>query len=171
MSDYQQGKIYKITCKETWKVYIGSTVQSLYNRMRTHRCKNNTCASREIIERGNYEVELIENFPCDTERELHTREQYWIDNTENTINIKRHYESDEAYLEHEKARAIEYARQYRNENKDMLKQKREQYLLKNKAVISAKKSEVIQCECGGSYTRNHKARHCRTRKHLDNLPA
>ena len=171
MPDYQEGKIYKITCKETNEIYIGSTVQLLCNRKSSHINKCNLSASKKIIERGNYEFELIEHFPCDTARELHMREQYWIDNTENTINIKREFESEEAFKIHRKAYNKEYGEQYRNGDKrEEYLNKKKEYALKNKADISAKQSEVIQCECGGCYRRNHKARHMKTKKHLDNLP-
>ena len=171
MTDYQEGKIYKITCKETNEVYVGSTVMKMCNRIKTHKNKSNQTSSKQIIERGNYEFELIENYPCDTARELHTREQYWIDNTENTINKQRHYESEEAFKIHRKEYQKKLGEEYRNGDKreEYLKKKRD-YGLKNKAAISEKQSEVIKCECGGCYRRNHKARHMKTKKHLDNLP-
>jgi len=172
MPDYQEGKIYKLTCKETGKVYIGSTVQKMCHRMKQHRCETaNQTGSRQIIERGNYEVEVIEHFPCDTERQLRSREQYWIDNTEDTTNRQRQYESEEAYLEYNKEIIKKYQKEYRNERKEEHAEYCKKYYLKKKNDFQARKQEVIQCECGGSYTRCHKARHCRTRKHLDNLPA
>ena len=39
MPDYQQGKIYKIICKETGEIYIGSTVRPLKQRKNCHTCK------------------------------------------------------------------------------------------------------------------------------------
>tara|TARA_R110002020_G_scaffold475682_1_gene711690 strand:+ start:287 stop:850 length:564 start_codon:yes stop_codon:yes gene_type:complete len=186
MSDYQQGKIYKISCKETGEIYIGSTVQIFNRRINNHLAKSNTCVSKHIIERDNYEFELIEDYPCNTRRELHAREQYWIDNTENTINIHREYESKEAYLEHTKEYQKEYSKQYRNgeRREELLNISRQyyqnhrarqnelnkQYTLKNIDAIKAKKTEIIQCECGSYIQRAEKARHCRSRKHLDNLP-
>jgi len=172
MPDYQEGKIYKLTCKETTKVYIGSTVMKMCQRISKHLDKSNNCVSKQIIERGNYEFELIENYPCNTARELHAREQYWIDNTENTINKQRQYESEEAFKIHRKEYQKKLGEAYRNGDKrEEYLNKKKKYALNNKAVISEKQSEVIQCECGGCYRRNHKARHCRSRKHLDNLPS
>ena len=171
MPDYQEGKIYKITCKETNEVYIGSTVQLLCNRKSSHVNNCNHCVSKQIIERDNYKFELIENYPCDTARELHAREQYWVDNTENTINKQRQFESEEAFKIHRKEYQKKLGEAYRNGDKreEYLKKKKE-YNLKNIDTIKAHKSEVIQCECGGSYTRSHKSTHMKTKKHLDNLP-
>jgi len=172
MPDYKEGKIYKLKCKETFEVYIGSTVQLLCNRISSHVNNCNHCVSKQIIERGNYEFELIENFPCDTARELHAREQYWIDNTENTINKQKQFESEEAFKAHRKEYQKKLGEAYRNGDKreEYLKKKRD-YALKNKAAISAKKSEVIQCACGATYTRSHKSTHFKSKRHLDNLPA
>jgi|TARA_R110002012_G_scaffold309376_1_gene516335 hypothetical protein len=172
MPDYKEGKIYKLKCKETFEVYIGSTIQKMCDRISTHVHKSNTSVSKQIIERGNYEFELIENFPCDTARELHAREQYWIDNTENTINKQRQYESEEAFKAHRKEYQKKLGEAYRNGDKreEYLNKKR-QYREKNRDAVRAKQSEVIQCECGGTYTRSHKSTHCKSKKHLDNLPA
>ncbi len=184
MSDYQQGKIYKISCKETGEIYIGSTVH-LQRRINNHLAKSNTCVSRQIIERGNYEFELIEDYPCYTSRELHAREQHWIDNTENTINIHREYESKEAYLEHKKVYMKKFNEQYRNgeRREELLNNSRQyhqnhrarqnelhkQYNLKNIDAIKAKKTEIIQCECGSYIQRAEKARHSTSKKHLKYL--
>ena len=168
MPDYQEGKIYKITCKETNEVYIGSTVQLLCNRKSSHINKCNLSASKKIIERGNYEFELIEHFPCDTARELHMREQYWIDNTENTINIKREFESEEAFKIHRKEYQKKLGEAYRNGDKrEEYLNKKKEYRQKNRDAVRARQQEVIQCECGGTYTRSHKSTHCKTKKHLD----
>ena len=58
---YQRGKIYKIVCDDTNKVYIGSTTELyLSNRLKGHRsaCKSKKgiCTSREIIQNNNYHI-------------------------------------------------------------------------------------------------------------------
>lgn len=88
MSNYEQGKIYKIACNETGEVYIGSTTSKyLSQRLSCHKAPSNTCNSKHIINRGNYDIVLIENYPCNSKDELHKRERYWIENTENCINL------------------------------------------------------------------------------------
>jgi len=89
-----RGKIYKITSPNTEQVYIGSTTDSISYRLYGHGCqyisyrrgKNHYCSSYEIIERGNAEIELIEEYICNTKEELRIREQYWIENTPNNCN-------------------------------------------------------------------------------------
>jgi len=90
--DYQQGKIYKIVCNTTGLQYIGSTCSTLERRLNKHQGYLNEAkkgqgrhqgiSSLIVLEGGNYEIKLIENFPCNTKVELLWRERYWIDSQE-----------------------------------------------------------------------------------------
>jgi len=53
------GYIYIIKCNITGEYYIGST-RNLTKRMYTHRCASNNTASKAIIERGDYKVDILE---------------------------------------------------------------------------------------------------------------
>jgi len=85
--DYKNGKIYKITSPHTDKIYIGSTKQPLNVRLTKHRhdykryCegKYNYVTSFELIDLGDYQIDLIKNFPCETKKELE-QEEYRIQN-------------------------------------------------------------------------------------------
>jgi len=79
---YENGKIYKIVCNITNETYIGSTRRSIETRMNEHRVINNICESKHIIERGDYTVSLIEDFPCRNKEELRWRERYYIESIE-----------------------------------------------------------------------------------------
>lgn len=39
--------------------------------------KKNYTTSFKILENNNYEIELIEDYPCGSKRELEARERYW----------------------------------------------------------------------------------------------
>jgi len=87
MKDYQLGKIYKIYSSHTDKVYIGSTVEPyISNRFSKHRSNYKTClnggqkycSSYEIIKYGDAQIELVENYPCNSSSELIRREIYHI---------------------------------------------------------------------------------------------
>jgi len=95
---YQKGKIYKIVCKTTNKVYIGSTCEKyLSDRLKGHRIAykykkdttNYYCSVFEVLKNNDYYIELIENYPCTCKDELSRRERHHINITENCINIKR----------------------------------------------------------------------------------
>jgi len=94
MVNYQLSKIYKIECNITGLVYIGSTCEpTLAKRLSKHvsnygsflNGKQRFCSSGDIIKNGNYDIILIENYPCTSKDELHARERYWTNNI-NCIN-------------------------------------------------------------------------------------
>ena len=89
MPNYQNGKIYKITANEL--TYIGSTCEpTLARRLAGHvksykRWKNENygfTSSFPLIETGQYEITLIELFPCGSKDELTARERFHIESTD-----------------------------------------------------------------------------------------
>jgi len=144
---YKKGKIYKLICSETLDLYIGSTIMSLYDRLRKHRCKNNECESRYFVDPI---IELIEDYPCNNRLELRKREQYFIDNND-CIN------KNKSYTTTTKEEEIEYRKKYYLENKERNKK----YYLENKEKLN----EKFNCDCGGKYTKTHEAKHKKTKKH------
>lgn len=84
--DYQKSIIYGYFCYETGEVYIGSTITTLEDRDHNHHCDRNRCMSKQIIQRGNYRLDIIEHYPCDTKDQLCIREDWWIARTPNCIN-------------------------------------------------------------------------------------
>ena len=81
------GLIYIINCLETTEKYVGNTSDCINKRMCVHKSPTNHCVSKKIIARGNYRVDIVEdNVP---EEFLCMREQYWMDNSSNVINVKR----------------------------------------------------------------------------------
>ncbi len=80
INKYIEGKIYKITSKNTDQFYIGSTCSSLKHRFYSHikgyefYCHNKDSAyhlsSYDIIKFGDAVIELIEEFPCQSRNEL-----------------------------------------------------------------------------------------------------
>ena len=82
MSDYKNGKIYKLTSKQTDKIYVGSTIRTLNRRMmghRTHITNGSNLTSIEILKNDDSIIELIEDYPCNSKKELHEREQHYMD--------------------------------------------------------------------------------------------
>ena len=99
MVDYSKGKIYKIIDNTNDKIYIGSTTQDLKARLRGHKseCKKKDISSKLILKNNNFRIELIEDYPCNTKRELEIREQYYLD-TMVCVNTKRAYMTKEDRL-------------------------------------------------------------------------
>ena len=84
MNKYEKGKIYKIVSNYTNEVYIGSTIQSLSQRMAGHRqdFKRASCSSALILEYGDARPYLIKYFPCNSREELEAEERQYIVNTD-----------------------------------------------------------------------------------------
>ncbi len=96
MNKYQFGIIYKLVSKHTNDIYIGSTING-YCRLivhknayknregNKHRTSKNISAFK-ILQYEDCEMKLIENYPCNSKRELEERESHYILNTQNCIN-------------------------------------------------------------------------------------
>ena len=106
MPNYQEGKIYSFIDNTNGNKYIGSTTHTLKERLYNHKShykrykqgkRTQGCASFKILENNNYDIKLIEEYPCETKRELEKREQYWLDRIDN-INITRSYMTKEDRL-------------------------------------------------------------------------
>jgi hypothetical protein len=151
------GRIYKLVSTETDKVYVGSTTRRLQKRMTDHKYnyaryilgKYCYVTSFEIMKHfPNISIELIYEGVFETKADMYRLEGEYIQVTENCIN------------KHIAGRSKE---EYRQDKKDIIRQKKQDYREKNKEKLC----EKFTCEdCGGSYSHEHKAHHIRTQKHL-----
>jgi len=173
MVNYQLGKIYRILCNNTGEQYVGATCQKkLCTRLAQHVSKKNDCSSKGIIERGNYEMLLIESYPCNSKDELHRRERHFIETLDNCVNNKRPIRTKEEKKEYNKewyvenkTDILEKQKKYNDENKeqkseydknryienkvDILKQQKaydKEYRLKNRDIINQKQKDKYQAK-------------------------
>ena len=103
--DYKKSKIYKLKCETTGKQYIDSTTQLLYKRklelngkyIKWNKTKNEDQREPyyEIMEGGNYVLELIEEYPCQDISELHERLEYWSEQDDYINKIKKRVNYEE----------------------------------------------------------------------------
>jgi hypothetical protein len=136
MSNYQQGKIYKIVSANTDKIYIGSTTkQYLSSRIAHHKCvykkwlkgEHNKINSFDVLEFGDCKIILIESFPCNSKAELEAREYHHIkENKAFTTNT------------HMPSRTRDM---YEIEHKEHLKEKRAEWHKNNKEHVREYKRE------------------------------
>jgi len=160
MPDYQQAKIYSIICGITAEEYVGSTTKKyLAQRLANHvnkfkqwkKGKSNFVTSYKIIERGNYKIELIENFPCETKDELNAREGFFI-RGRTCVNRCIAGRTQKIYnIDHAKE-ISEYQKEYQKEHAKEIKKQ---------------KNAKTNCLCGGRYTHSHKAQHFKTKIHCE----
>jgi hypothetical protein len=142
-SKYSKGKIYAIRSKLTDTLYIGSTCQTLNKRFGEHNGRfknykvgNDNLTSFIILANGDAFIELIEDFPCSSKKELECREGEFI-------------------LKH-KDKVV---------NKLVAGRTDAEYYSDNRTKIVAYKSVQNTCDCGGKYRNDCKARHMRTILH------
>jgi hypothetical protein len=121
MPDYSEGRIYKIICNETDEIYIGSCFSDLDTRLRKHKTYRD-CSAVQILDRNNYQMLLIENYPCETEKQLRWRERYWYENIK-CINKRRPIVTKEEEKQQEK----NYAQSYK-ERRNIVNKKRNHYI-------------------------------------------
>lgn len=152
---YHRGKIYKLVCNVTGDVYYGSTVEkTLARRLSGHirdyksYLKGNHAyvTSFSIIEKGDYDIVLVEKYNCETKDDLRKRERHYVEdnvcinkqipNKFNSVGFKKYHEN------------------YRIENKDRLNRLRK---------------KPCKCVCGHIYSNRNKSRHFRSKIHHKDL--
>ena len=77
MPDFSQGKIYKIV-GDDGSTYYGSTTRTLRLRKGEHGHHKTTTAYQHIISKMAWDMILVENFPCESRKELERREGTYI---------------------------------------------------------------------------------------------
>jgi group I intron endonuclease len=183
MSDFQKGKIYKITNDYNEEIYIGSTCDTLVKRFSAHKkaCNNDKSKHRPLYNLINeigfdrFRIELIENYPCEDRYQLRQKEGQYIrqlGTLNNTIagrtNIEYRLENKEKLKEYnmsEKAKQMRKVYREKDENKEKKRITDKNYKENNKEKINLVKKEMIVCECGGTFQHDGLARHKRTAKH------
>ena len=127
--------IYRITCRITGEYYIGSTFD-MKTRTRCHLSTSNNCVSRQIISRGEYNINILEELPRATKEELLTAENKYIIHDGFCINKNRSIVTEE-----ERRRDVaEYKKKYYRRRKEALLNYQNEYV---------KSVPMIECGCGG----------------------
>lgn len=165
--DYQKGKIYKIESHLGDKIYVGATTKEyLSQRMTAHRKsygewkngKSRKMTSFDLFEEygiENCNIVLLELCPCNSKDELSAREGHYVKTlccVNKCIPGQTKKEYDEKYYKEYSEKIKKYANQYRESNKDKIKEH---------------KTQPLKCDCGCTIQYTEKARHQRTKKHIE----
>lgn len=156
MPDYKNAKIYKLWSPEGNDIYIGATTQKLCSRKASHIAdtKRKKCMSRILYEKYNdVRIELLECFPCENKDELNKKEGEYIRNN-NCVNKDIPGRTGKEWYEDNKEKVLEYQYDYRLNNQDKIKER---------------KSIRIMCECGEEINKDDKARHFKSKTHIDKI--
>ncbi len=155
MPNYENGKIYKLICDKTDKIYIGSTVRNLNIRLSGHKNKTSLCFSKQLFELGEVKIELIENYPCNSRKELNTRERYFIEKYKDIVVNKVIPTRTNN----------EYYKEYLKNDEKKLQFKKNQKRYYDKSGLLRNEKTKILCDCGGKYVKRNKKFHQKTNKH------
>jgi antirestriction protein len=122
MPDYQKGKIYKLWSPQGNEIYIGSTINPLSKRLGQHKA-DSRCRSKYLFENyDNVKIELIQEYPCNNKMELNRQKGEHIRNND-CLNKLIAGRTKKEYIK--------------------------EYYENNKENINEKRSEKIECDCGG----------------------
>ena len=169
MPDYSRARIYKIVCDTSGEVYYGSTTnQYLCNRLAGHKfdAGRSNCTSKQIIDRGNYSIVLVEEYPCENKEQLGRRERYYIENNE-CVNKNIPTRTDKEWCEANKDYIKEYNKQQNQANKERIKEwfnvnkvRRKEWCDANRERIAKKAREYYEAnrERINEYQRKYKAK-------------
>jgi hypothetical protein len=173
---YNNGKIYKLVSNHTDKIYVGSTCKErLCQRLGVHKNdykewlkdnNNSYISSYELFKLGDVEIILLESIKCETKDELLKKEREYIEKYKDIIvNKIRPSRTRKEYREDNKEEIKQYKKNYDVENKEEIKQYKKKYYEDNKDNILEKKKQIYDCECGSSIVIGKKAHHLKTLKH------
>ena len=175
--DYQKGKIYKIESHLGPKIYIGSTTkQYLSQRMEKHRSgynrwkqekSSNVTAYKLFEEYGidNCQIVLLELYPCNSKDELNAKESNFIRTLE-CVNKVIPDRTMQEYRDDNKEKIKDDNKIYYQKNKIEIIEKVKLYRQENIEKINSHRNQQITCECGCSFQLKNKARHLQSKKHL-----
>jgi len=157
--DYSKTIIYKIvpndlnlpycyvghsTCfnkrKQSHKVFCNNHNQIPYNYKIYQTIRNNGGWDE-------WQMVLVEEFPCDNRLQAAKRERYWYEELNGNLNSNVPNQNKQDSQKNWEKNNPEYFKQYVLNNKEKL-------------------NEKFTCECGGKYARQAKSTHFKTKKHL-----
>ena len=177
--DYSRTVIYKIVCNDLviTYCYVGNTTDFV-NRKNQHKFRCNTESNRHyntyvyqyIRENGgwnNWSMIEIEKYLCNDGNEARSRERYWLEQMNSTLNIQIPNRSKVEYYNDNKEKIKIAHDEYYNKNKETIDTYKKEYDKINKIELRAKAHEKHNCECGGNFIHGCRARHYKTKKHID----
>lgn len=133
-NNYTLGKIYKITSPNCDEVYVGSTTKKLNDRFSCHISilQTKKVSSHIVIDKGDAVIELIEEFPCKSRKELERREGEIMKTILNCCNKRIAGRTCCQYYIDNCVIISKRRKEYRIDNLDKMRERGRQYYSKKK---------------------------------------
>mgnify|MGYP000586740221 CR=1 FL=1 len=150
MVNYSNGRIYKLV--GGGKTYVGSTTLKLSQRKAKHKCdykrwcedgSRSKISSYEVMKSGEYDIVLIEEWPCENKEQLLQRERYWIERLDCVNQVLPGRGRREWFATH-KEHLHRYNKRRYEENKEADNQRSRDYRVKHKERLREKDKERYQ---------------------------
>ncbi len=151
--DYSKGLVYKLCCKdpEITDEYVGSTT-SLRHRKGQHKqstekegnAKYHRKVYQFIRDNGgwnNWDMIMLEEYPCENKLQLEKRERYYIEQLRTTLNMCVPTRTDKEYREDNKCIISERKKKCYENKKEQYRQHHRQYRIENRDKINAQKRQ------------------------------
>lgn len=146
-------------------------------------------AEKKKIYRAENKDKIKDYIDTNKEKIAFQKQDWYEENKEQILQkAKQHYEENKhhkleyqkQYAEENKEQIVEYQKEYREKNKEKIAEQKKIYRAEhkeeaskahkewreaNKEKIKAKRAEIIECECGNSYTFGNKNRHLQSKIH------
>jgi len=180
VNNYNRGKIYRLLCFDG-HYYYGSTTQRLNYRFHHHKYAAKDGTSRVYIHLRTVGIdtviiELVEEYPCNSVKELYERENLYIQDAlqdEMCLNHHRAYvsptekhEQQVKYAKEHRQESIERTQLYRVEHYEEILKKRDAFRQAHRVELAAKQRDYIAVrkithaeemkEARDTYNRAHK---------------
>ena len=175
MVDYSKGQIYKVCDDAFTACYIGSTVTPLCKRFQSHkkhytRYKDGKCRYTTIFDMfdifgvSNCKIYWLEDFPCNSKKELQAREGHYIKNNE-CVNKRIEGRTWKEYYADKKEQLLQYKKDRRKNNPELMREQYERRYEKTKA----QQAMPFECCCGVQIRVDNVRRHLKSNKHQQYL--
>ena len=194
--NYDNTCFYKIVCKnvDIHDIYVGHTTDFTTRKTRHKNiCMNpnfkghNSRVYSFIRDNGgwdNFDMILIERTKCEDILDAKRKERKYIEDMQATLNSNLPNRTQKEWTADNIDKITEYKHNWHVENKEHVSQnhktdyinqreriieKAKKYYEENTDKCKEWKSGIVKCECGLTYTNSNKARHFKSKSHLENL--
>ena len=177
MALVKTGFVYKLVSKDinVTECYVGSTANITKRKYHhKHDCNNVNGKAYDfrvyqyIRENGGFENQdmvVLETVQYNDKYELKARERHHLELLGATLNTRTPGRIDAEWREENKEHVKQREKQYRQDNAEQIKQHKKQYCEQNKEQIKQQTTQKHDCQCGGKYTNSNKSSHMKSVKH------